>query len=382
MRLAAARAHVVTRTIRYASSSSSFGTFTELEHTMWQAGATAYTNSFAEHTLQAADALMDGAGVLRTNEAMVAYVEKTELSKEGRASGVRVLDVATGTGKIAELCATRGASSVVALDFSSEMLKAAQPVADAFPDVIELLEGDAQKLPLPDASFDSVIIGFGLLHFPQPELALAEAFRVLKPGGKLSFSVWAEGNPSIIEATGNVFVEEQVHQPSAPNGFEIILGSISEHGNTSVTLPAAEAGKAALPFFHFASVQNSTAALSAAGFDKASVTHAIVPVQAPLRDEEALFAMFAEATARTRALIEMQSAAELAAIRSSVAEKVRNNFGGIYSDGIHRRTSWSVDVPGVEEVMHDSTAPGKQFLGGRRPFAVPMPAVVFAATKP
>ena len=47
-----------------------------------------------------------------------------------------------------------------------------------------------------------------------------------------------------------------------------------------------------------------------------------------------------------------------------------------------RRTSWLDDVPGVEEVMHPSTAEGKEFMGGRRPFMVPMDAVVFSAVKP
>lgn len=189
-------------------SLSTFSSFTELEHTMWQSGAAAYESSFAEVTIQAANALLDGAGVHRTPAAMVSYVEKTELSAEGRASGPRVLDVATGPGKIAEEAAFRGASSVVALDFSSQMLVSAQPVADAYPGVVELCEGDAQKLPFPDASFDSVIIGFGLLHFPQPELAVKEAFRVLKSGGRLSFSVWAEGNQSIIRASDSVYVEQ------------------------------------------------------------------------------------------------------------------------------------------------------------------------------
>jgi len=349
---------------------------------MWQAGAVSYASSFAEVTQQAADALLDGAGVFRTPAAMVSYVEKTELSAEGRATGPRVLDVATGPGKIAEQAAFRGASSVVALDFSSEMLVSAQPVAEAYPGVVKLCEGDAQKLPLPDASFDSVIIGFGLLHFPQPEQALAEAFRVLKPGGRLAFSVWAEGNHSIIREWDSVHVEQLVHTPSGPNGFEIILDAISEHGNASVNLPAAEEGKPALPFFHFASKANAVAALASAGFDQASITREVIPVRAALRDDNALFAMFATATARTRALLEMQSAEQLEAIHAAIAARVREGSRGVYTDGIHRRTSWSTDQPGVEEMWHTSTAPGKQFLGGRRPYTVPMPAVVVSVTKP
>lgn len=349
---------------------------------MWQAGAESYESSFAQVTLQAADALLDGAGVFRTPAAMASYVEKTPLSEEDRAAGPRVLDVATGPGKVAEQAAFRGASTVVALDFSSEMLVTAQPVAEAYPGVVELCEGDAQQLPFADASFDSVVIGFGLLHFPKPELAISEAFRVLKPGGGLSFSVWAEGNQSTIRAYDSVFVEHLVHTPTAPNGFEIMLSAIAKHGNTTVTLPAAEEGKPALPFFHFASKANAAAALSAAGFDESSIMSEVVPVRAALRDEDALFTMFATATARTRALLDMQSADQLEAIRNAVATHVTELCRGVYSDGAHRRTSWSTDQPGVEETWHDSTAPGKQFMGGRRPFNVPMPAVVVSARKP
>ncbi len=46
---------------------------------------------------------------------------------------------------------------------------------------MQLVEGDAAALPMPDASFDAVTIGFGLLHLPRPHLALAEVCRVLKP---------------------------------------------------------------------------------------------------------------------------------------------------------------------------------------------------------
>lgn len=359
-------------------ASASLSEFAKLELGMWEAGAVAYETSFAKLTGQATCALLDGAGVTMTRPAARAYVEKTELSAEDRAAGLRVLDVATGPGLIAGEAAFRGASSVVALDFSAEMLKVARAVADLHPGVIELLEADAAAVPLPDASVDAVVIGFGLLHFPDPQSVLAESFRLLKPGGKLSYSVWEPTNSTISAPVH----QKLVTTPAAPTGFEIIIKAIQTHGNPKVELPNGPDGDAPLPFFHFADEGNAKKALGAAGFDVASVVRQPLPVRAPLRDADSLFQMFATATARTRATLEMQSAAELAAIKEEVASQVMTQCSGVLVDHVHRRTSWSIDQHGVEEVMHKSTAPGKEYLGGRRPYTVAMPAVVFSATRP
>ena len=52
-------------------------------------------------------------------------------------------------------------------------------------DRIELVQGDAEQLPFPDGTFDAVTIGFGIRNFGSIEAGLAEAFRVLRPGGRL-----------------------------------------------------------------------------------------------------------------------------------------------------------------------------------------------------
>ena len=65
---------------------------------------------------------------------------------------------------------------------SPETPTRAQAVVERHPEgVVQLVEGDAAALPMPDASFDAVTIGFGLLHLPRPHLALAEVCRMLKP---------------------------------------------------------------------------------------------------------------------------------------------------------------------------------------------------------
>ena len=98
--------------------------FTALEHKMWQAGAAAYSDSFAKVTGMATNALLDNANVTLTSPMAVSIVERTPL--ESREGGLRVLDVATGPGMVADAAAARGHAEVVALDFSSEMIKRAQ----------------------------------------------------------------------------------------------------------------------------------------------------------------------------------------------------------------------------------------------------------------
>lgn len=147
---------------------------------MWQKGASAYSNTFARVTRQANNTLLDMAGVHMTVAAARHIVEKTALELNGEE--LRVLDVACGPGSLAQAAAERGAGEVVGVDFSSEMLVAAEPVASRFPGRVRFVEGDAADLPLDDSSFDAVVIGFGLLHLPHPQSALEEAFRVLKKG--------------------------------------------------------------------------------------------------------------------------------------------------------------------------------------------------------
>ncbi|MCB9489721.1 MAG: class I SAM-dependent methyltransferase [Deltaproteobacteria bacterium] len=99
----------------------------------------------------------------------------------------RVLDVGTGTGFLIEFGAPL-ASEYVGLDYTGAMLKkAALKIAKwRYPNVA-LRWGDAVELLLPDASFDAAVSSFMLAHLPPPSRrrALAEIFRVLKPGGRL-----------------------------------------------------------------------------------------------------------------------------------------------------------------------------------------------------
>lgn len=97
-----------------------------------------------------------------------------------------VLDIGTGTGRMAELFAG-SAERVVALDKNLEMLRVARAKLQHLPTAqIELVQGDFADLPLPDASFDTVLL-HQVLHFAtDPGPALAEAARVLRAGGRIA----------------------------------------------------------------------------------------------------------------------------------------------------------------------------------------------------
>ena len=105
--------------------------------------------------------------------------------------GDRVLDVATGTGKLALLAAAAVGSDgeVMGLDVSQAMLDRARRAAHRAGDTARAIRwesGDAMALPLADASVDVVTIGFGLRNLPDIDAALAEMVRVLRPGGRLA----------------------------------------------------------------------------------------------------------------------------------------------------------------------------------------------------
>lgn len=101
-------------------------------------------------------------------------------------SGESVLDCATGTGDLAiEFKTANPQVSVTGTDFCQEMLDFAPRKAASKGLAIKFLWADATNLPFPDQSFDVVTISFGIRNVAEPEKALKEMHRVLRPGGRL-----------------------------------------------------------------------------------------------------------------------------------------------------------------------------------------------------
>ena len=102
--------------------------------------------------------------------------------------GQRLLDVAGGTGDISFRFLKRaGSGHATVLDLTEPMLVEGRRRAEAarLSDSLDWVVGDAMALPFPDRTFDVYTISFGIRNVTRPEDALAEAFRVLKPGGRL-----------------------------------------------------------------------------------------------------------------------------------------------------------------------------------------------------
>jgi demethylmenaquinone methyltransferase / 2-methoxy-6-polyprenyl-1,4-benzoquinol methylase len=101
----------------------------------------------------------------------------------------RVLDVATGTGLVAETLVSRYGCRVVGLDQSAAMLGRAREKLERDPslaDRVELFEGEAERLPFRDREFDHLTFTYLLRYVDDPAATLAELARVVRPGGRVA----------------------------------------------------------------------------------------------------------------------------------------------------------------------------------------------------
>lgn len=245
-------------------------TFRAFEHAGWEDPqvCSRYHERFSQVTRQSVDALLDAAGAR---------------------AGSRVLDVATGAGYVAGAAATRGADAT-GVDYSEQQIALARRL---YPGVtFQLAAADA--LPFDDDQFDCVVSAFGMPHFPDPARALAEAFRVLKPSGRVAFTVW--------------------DAPERAIGFGVVYTAIRAHGSLDVGLPAGPS------FFLFSDAAECKRALSAAQFSSPAV--AAVPQTWWMDSPDEAFDTIRQGTVRASATLRAQTPAARNAIRYAMREVI------------------------------------------------------------
>lgn len=139
----------------------------EIEKEAWSQRAETYDAIFASISAQAIRDILDSLGKLE---------------------GKRHLDVACGTGHLVAAASQRGAASE-GVDFAEPMIEVARRI---YPKG-DYHVADATQLPYENSSLDAVTCAFGLSHMENPQSAVDEAFRVLKPGGAFAFTLWFNG---------------------------------------------------------------------------------------------------------------------------------------------------------------------------------------------
>jgi ubiquinone/menaquinone biosynthesis C-methylase UbiE len=251
-----------------------FAAFGEMERSGWSdpKRVSEYVKLFSSASNQAIGSLLDAVGAK---------------------SGQRALDLCCGHGNVSEALVSRGCH-VVGVDFSPAMLALARERVPA----ATLMEADAQHLPFEDAKFDVVVSNFGMPHVPDQPRALSEVRRVLRPGGRFAMTVWCGPDVS----------------PCFAALYEVVRG----HGDPGVSPPPG-------PDMHqFANKEVATRLLSEAQFGNMALT--TVDCGWELNRPEELSEIFEQATVRAAKILAGQPEPNLGAIRSALAEIVRERF--------------------------------------------------------
>jgi SAM-dependent methyltransferase len=249
--------------------------FHDFEHSGWQSAAAQY------------DAVFQGL----TAQSILPLIEAVRSS-----AGTRLIDLASGPGYVAAAAAERGATAV-AIDFAESMVAMGRIRHPR----IELRTGDVEALALPDRSFDAAVMAYGLLHLARPDQALAEAFRVLRPGGRFAATVWAP--------------------PDRAMGFSIILDAVRMHGRLDVPLPSGP------PFFRFSDHAEFRRSLEDVGFRDVRVQEISQVWQ--LRDADEFFMTMHQGTVRTGALLTAQDPSQLVTIQAAVTRRCADYCGAL-----------------------------------------------------
>ncbi len=144
-------------------------------------------------------------------------------------AGEVILDVAAGTGTSSASLAKEGAR-VVAADFSAGMIDVGRARQAGNP-FVEFVQADAMALPFDDDTFDAVTISFGLRNIVDPQKALAEFFRVTKPGGRVVICEFSRPPLSLIRSGYSAYLRFGMPvlarvASSNPVAYEYLMDSI------------------------------------------------------------------------------------------------------------------------------------------------------------
>lgn len=251
--------------------------FRSFERNGWQKVVSSYHAYYADLTGQSLPALL---GALEVGQ------------------GTRLLDVACGPGYLAA-AAARLDANVVGIDFASSMVEFAK---ELYP-TLRFEVGDAEALTFPDATFDAVGCNIGWHHLLHPELALAEAFRVLKPGGTIALTVWA--------------------RPEKAVAIGMVLSAIRQYGNLDVDLPDTP------PFFRFSDHEVFARVLLEAGFASPVVKE--IEQTWRLRAPETPFHALLHGGVRVAAVLKAQDPDSLRQIEKAVGESAAPYLSGTFN---------------------------------------------------
>jgi sarcosine/dimethylglycine N-methyltransferase len=131
----------------------------------------------------------DHYGGLEANDALA--------ERAGICKGTRVVDFCAGLGGPSRYFAYRYGSDVTGIELTPARVDGAKELTllVGLQNVVRVIEGNVMHVPLPDATVDVVVSQEALLHVPDKERAMAEAYRILKPGGRIAFTDWVAHRP-------------------------------------------------------------------------------------------------------------------------------------------------------------------------------------------